>query len=138
MNVVDAVVIGAGHNGLVAANLLADAGWDVLVLEAADRPGGAVRTEESTAAGFRNDHCSSFYPMTTASPVMGGLELDRHGLRWRHAPAVLAHLLPDDRHVMIHRNVERTAESVASFAPRDGIAWENEFRLWQHIRDDVL
>lgn len=138
MNVVDAVVIGAGHNGLVAANLLADAGWDVLVLEAAERPGGAVRTEESAASGFRNDHCSSFYPMTAASPVMAGLELDRHGLRWRHAPAVLAHVLPDGRHVVIHHDVERTSESVARFAPRDGIAWENEFQIWRHIRDDVL
>jgi phytoene dehydrogenase-like protein len=138
MNVVDAVVIGAGHNGLVAANLLADAGWDVLVLEAADKPGGAVRTEESTAPGFRNDHCSSFYPMTAASPIMAGLELTRHGLRWRHAPAVLAHLLPDNRHAMIHHDVRRTAESVATFAPRDGTAWENEFQLWRRIRDDVL
>jgi phytoene dehydrogenase-like protein len=138
MNVVDAVVIGAGHNGLVAANLLADAGWEVLVLEATDRPGGAVRTDESTAPGFRNDHCSSFYPLTAASPVMAGLGLDRHGLCWRHAPAVLAHLLPDDRQVVIHHDVERTAESVARFAPRDGTAWEDEFRLWRHIRDDVL
>lgn len=136
--IVDAVVIGAGHNGLVAANLLAEAGWDVLVLEAADRPGGAVRTEQSTAPGFRNDLCSSFYPMTAASPVMAGLELDHHGLRWRHAPAVLAHLLPDDRHAVIHHDVERTAESVARFAPHDGLAWDNEFQLWRRIRDDVL
>src|SRR5215470_6643681 len=138
MNVVDAVVIGAGHNGLVAANLLADAGWDVLVLEAADGPGGAVRTEESTAQGFRNDHCSSFYPLTAASPVMAGLGLDRHGLRWRHAPAVLAHLLPDDRHVVIHHDADRTAESVAGFAPRDGTAWQHEFQLWRRIRDGVI
>lgn len=47
----DAVVIGAGHNGLVAANLLADAGWDVQVFEAASVPGGAVRTAEVTAPG---------------------------------------------------------------------------------------
>src|SRR5829696_523946 len=136
--VVDAVVIGAGHNGLVAANLLADAGWDVHVLEATDEPGGAVRSGETTAPGFRTDHCSAFYPLTAASPVIASLRLDRHGLRWRHAPAVLAHVLPDDRCVMIHRDIERTAESVAAFAPQDGDAWIEEFRLWQHIRDDVL
>ena len=52
----DAVVIGAGHNGLVAANLLADQGWSVRVLEASDKPGGATRTEEGiTAPGYLSD-----------------------------------------------------------------------------------
>src|SRR5881275_2424498 len=69
----DAVVIGAGHNGLVAANLLADAGWSVLVLEATPRPGGAVRTAEVTEPGFRNDLCSSFFPLAAVSPVLRGL-----------------------------------------------------------------
>jgi phytoene dehydrogenase-like protein len=59
----DAVVIGAGHNGLVAANLLADAGWDVTVLEAAGEAGGSVRTAELTAPGFANDVFSAFYPL---------------------------------------------------------------------------
>jgi phytoene dehydrogenase-like protein len=58
----DAVVIGAGHNGLVAANLLADAGWEVLVLEATGVAGGSVRTAELTAPGFRNDVFSAFLP----------------------------------------------------------------------------
>jgi len=98
---VDAVVIGAGHNGLVAANVLADAGWSVLVLEATDHPGGAVRTAEVTEPGFRNDLFSAFYPMTAVSPVIQGLRLEEHGLRWRHAPDVLAHVLPDDRCVVL-------------------------------------
>jgi len=58
----DAVIIGAGPNGLVAANLLADAGWDVLVLEAQGEPGGAVRSAELTEPGFVSDAFSSFYP----------------------------------------------------------------------------
>lgn len=61
----DAVVIGAGHNGLVAANLLADAGWDVVVLEATAAPGGAVRSAEVTAPGYLSDLYSSFYPSGT-------------------------------------------------------------------------
>ncbi|WP_181783227.1 FAD-dependent oxidoreductase, partial [Pseudonocardia pini] len=60
---VDAVVVGAGHNGLVAANLLADAGWSVLVCEATDSPGGAVRSAEITAPGFVSDLFSAFYPL---------------------------------------------------------------------------
>ena len=66
----DAVVIGAGHNGLVAANLLADAGWDVVVLEATAAPGGAVRSAEVTAPGYLSDLYSSFYPLGYASPVL--------------------------------------------------------------------
>lgn len=65
----DAVVIGAGPNGLVAGNVLADAGWEVVVLEANEVPGGAVRTEEVTAPGFRNDLFSAFYPLGGPSPV---------------------------------------------------------------------
>ena len=132
----DAVIIGSGPNGLVAANLLADAGWDVLVLEAADTPGGAVRTEETD--GFAKDLFSAFYPLGVASPVMTGLELERYGLRWRHAPAVLAHVFPDDRSVVISRDLERTAASVASFAAQDGDAWRTEFAYWQRIRDHLL
>ena len=62
----DAVVIGSGPNGLVAANVLADAGWDVVVLEAADHPGGAVSSAEVTAPGFVSDMFSAFYPLAAA------------------------------------------------------------------------
>src|SRR5690606_31645519 len=62
---VDAVVIGSGPNGLVGANLLADAGWDVVVLEAAEAPGGAVRSAELTP-GYVRDVCSAFYPLAVS------------------------------------------------------------------------
>src|SRR5436853_3849561 len=87
----DAVVIGAGPNGLVAGNLLADAGWDVLVLEAQAEPGGAVRTAELTEPGFRHDVFSAFYPLAVASPALQALDLEMHGLRWRRAPVAMAH-----------------------------------------------
>src|SRR5947208_9601657 len=111
----DAVVIGAGHNGLVAANLLADAGWDVVVCEATGHAGGAVRSAEVTAPGYASDLCSAFYPLGAASPVLGGLGLEAHGLRWTHAPHVLAHLLPDGRAAVLDRDVDVTAASVEGF-----------------------
>lgn len=93
----DAVVIGAGPNGLVAANLLADQGWSVEVLEAQDVPGGAVRHDHGVAPDFTNDLFSSFYPLAAASPVLAQLQLEREGLSWSHAPSVLAHPLSDGR-----------------------------------------
>ena len=71
----DAVVIGSGPNGLVAANVLADAGWDVVVCEAQPEIGGAVQSGTVTAPGFTSDLYSSFYPLAAASPVIRSLEL---------------------------------------------------------------
>src|SRR3712207_8592617 len=78
----DAIVIGAGPNGLTGANILADAGWDVLVLEAQPAPGGAVRSAEITEPGFVSDLFSAFYPLGIASPHLRRLDLQSHGLEW--------------------------------------------------------
>ncbi|WP_103380274.1 phytoene desaturase family protein [Pseudonocardia dioxanivorans] len=138
MTTVDAVVVGAGHNGLVAANLLADAGWDVLVCEAADAPGGAVRSAEITAPGFVSDVFSAFYPLGAASPVLRELDLGRHGLRWCHAPAVLAHVTPDDRCAVLSRDIDTTAGGLDAWASGDGDAWRALVAQWRHIRDPLL
>lgn len=135
---VDAVVVGAGHNGLVAANLLADAGWEVLVLEATGTAGGAVRTAELTAPGFRHDVYSAFYPLGAASPVLRELDLPAYGLTWRHAPAVLAHVLPDGRCAVLSRDPDETAASVSAFDARDGRAWAGEVRRWRRIGEPLL
>ncbi|MEV5766257.1 NAD(P)/FAD-dependent oxidoreductase [Micromonospora sp. NPDC052213] len=134
----DAVVVGAGHNGLVAANLLADAGWDVLVLEATAAPGGAVRSAEVTAPGYLSDLYSSFYPLGYASPVLRGLGLDRYGLRWRHSPDVLAHLLPDGRAAVLNRDPEATAASLEAFAPGDGKRWLHAYDDWRQVAEPML
>ena len=126
----DAVVIGAGHNGLVAANLLADAGWDVVVVEGADEPGGAVRSASVTAPGYTTDLFSSFFPMTAASPVMRALALEDHGLRWSHAPTVLAHVRRDAPAALLHRDGERTAAGVEAEHAGDGAAWQELTAAW--------
>ena len=68
---------------MVAANLLVDRGWDVLVLEAAPTPGGAVRSEELIEPGYVNDVFSAFYPMALASPAIRNLHLEQYGLNWK-------------------------------------------------------
>ncbi|HET9123536.1 MAG TPA: NAD(P)/FAD-dependent oxidoreductase [Solirubrobacteraceae bacterium] len=121
----DAVVVGAGPNGLAAAIRLAEAGRSVLVLEAADAAGGAVRTEELTLPGYRHDTFSSVYPAGAASPVFARMALERHGLRWVHPEACYAHPLPDGRAIGLYRDVARTAAGLDAVQPGDGAAWRS-------------
>src|SRR5436853_2820250 len=107
----DAVVIGAGPNGLVAANKLADAGWDVVVLEAQPEPGGAVRTAELTLPGFRHDLFSSFYPLAVVSPALTSLHREDHGLRSTRASTSLAHVFADGRAATLALDLDRTVAS---------------------------
>jgi phytoene dehydrogenase-like protein len=118
-----AVVVGAGPNGLAAAITLAEAGRDVTVLEAADRAGGAVATEELTLPGFKHDVFSSVYPASAASPVFARWPLERHGLRWVHPTACYAHPLPEGRAGVLFRNVDATAASLDALAAGDGERW---------------
>ena len=92
---VDAIVIGAGPNGLVAAATLARHGWKVLVLEARSRPGGAVYSEESTLPGYVHDVGAAFFPFAERSPAFRSLDLDGAGLRWRHGRRDSSHPAPD-------------------------------------------
>lgn len=134
----DVVVIGAGPNGLVAANLLADRGLDVLVVEAQEEPGGAVKSSELTAPGFVNDRFSAFYPFAVASPVIRGLELERHGLRWRRAPLVVAHPTAEGPTAVLSTDIDETAASLDRFAPGDGDAWRRLFASWERISDPFM
>ena len=134
----DAVVIGAGPNGLVAANLLLDAGWSVLVLEAQPTPGGAVRSDEEVAPGFVHDTFSSFYPLGAASRTLSRLRLEEHGLRWRHAPAVLGHPLPDGEWALLHRDRSVTARLLDEQHAGDGGAWLELCDRWDRIGDALV
>lgn len=134
----DAVVIGAGPNGLVAANILADAGWSVVVCEEQPEPGGGVRSGPGPAEGFVYDHCSAFYPMAAASRAIQSLKLEQYGLSWLHAKEVLAHPLPDGRAAVLSRDLARTAASLDDLGAGDGAAWKRLYGLWQKLGPHLL
>jgi phytoene dehydrogenase-like protein len=134
----DAVIIGAGQNGLVAANLLADRGWEVTVLEEAAEPGGAVRSAELIEPGFTHDLFSSFYPFAAASPHIERLELEHWGLRWLTGRIPVADPSPDGRCALISLDIDETADSLAQFAPADRDAWRSLYALWERVRAGAL
>jgi phytoene dehydrogenase-like protein len=105
----DAVIVGAGPNGLAAAITLAREGRSVRVLEQATEPGGGARSSEATLPGFIHDTCSAVHPFGRTSPFFAGAGLDRHGLRWIEPPAAVAHPLDGGRAVIVARDVETTA-----------------------------
>lgn len=133
MTEVDAVVVGAGPNGLVAANRLLDAGWEVLVLEAQDQPGGAVRSDRELDPDFVHDTFSAFYPLAAASPALASYRLEEFGLTWRHAPAVLGHPFPDGRWALLHRDRARTAAGLDADRAGDGEAWLRLCDQWDAL-----
>ena len=134
----DAVVVGAGQNGLMAANLLADRGWEVTVLEEAAEPGGAVRSGELVEPGFTNDLFSAFYPFAAASPHYRRLELENHGLRWLRSDTVVAHPSRDGTCPAIALDIDATATSLDEFAAGDGDAWRRLYELWERVRPGAL
>ena len=119
----DALVVGSGPNGLTAAITLAQSGLRVLVLEASERPGGAVASEELTLPGFTHDTFSAVHPAGAASPVFAHLPLERHGLRWIHPPVCYAHPLADGSAVALYRDLDRTAAGLERVQAGDGERW---------------
>ncbi|AKT40850.1 phytoene desaturase family protein [Chondromyces crocatus] len=130
----DALVLGAGPNGLVAAATLARAGLSVLVLEAESEPGGAVRTGELTLPGFRHDLGAAFFPFGQVSPAFVPLDLAGAGLVWRHAPLDSAHPAPDGTCASIARDHHATALSLGE----DAEPWQRIATWHARTRERML
>lgn len=114
-----AAVVGSGPNGLTAAALLARAGWEVDVYEAAARPGGACASAPVLGEGTVVDLGAAGHPLGAVSPAFAELDLQAHGLRWAHPQVPMAHPLPGQDAVLLHRDPEATAAELHD----DGRAW---------------
>jgi len=125
----DAVVVGAGPNGLAAAIRLAQESLSVLLIEANDTVGGGSRSAELTRPGFVHDICSAIHPMAAGSTFFQSLDLESFGLEWIHPEIPLAHPLEDGRAAVMYRSLDDTAESLG----QDGRAYH---RLMQPLRDN--
>ena len=119
----DAVVVGAGHNGLTCACYLAKAELKVLVLERYHDVGGMTLTEELTLPGFRSDVHASGYQLANLSPVPGELELEKHGLELIEPDLVYAHAFPDGRVLAVCRSLEKTVENIGRHSKKDAETW---------------
>ena len=131
----DAVVIGSGPNGLVAACVLAGAGMNVLVIEASERAGGAVGSEAATRPGYLHDVGAAFFPWGTLSPAFRELPLERHGLRWRWAPVQSCHPAADGTVASIVRHPDTASEFGT---PDDGERWRRVTTWYRSIEPDLI
>ncbi len=132
----DAVVVGAGPNGLAAAVELAGAGASVLVVERHERPGGGCRSGELTLPGFVHDVCSAVHPLGVASPFLRSLPLADHGLTWLHPEVLAAHPLDDGTAGVLLPGVDETARAMDD--PTWGRLFGPVLAHWDAVLDGVL
>src|SRR6266480_2960874 len=134
----DAIVVGAGPNGLAAGIELARAGYSVCVFEANEVIGGGARSAELTLPGFVHDICSAVHPLAVSSPFFSKLPLTQYGLEFINPPVPLAHPFDDGTAVLLHRSVDMTAEGLGA----DAEAYKNLLNPlvedWNELAYDLL
>lgn len=134
----DAIVVGAGPNGLAAAATLATQGVEVTVIEAAPTIGGGTRSGELTLPGLLHDDCSASHPFAPGSRALAGLGLERHGLEWAWPEIEVSHPFDDGSAAVMHRSIERTAAGLGPAGP----AWERLFgsssRHFDALAEDIM
>jgi phytoene dehydrogenase-like protein len=136
----DALVVGGGHNGLVAAIELARAGWGVLVLEQAERLGGAVMSAEITLPGFIHDLYSTNQNTFRGGQVYAelGPELERHGLRYAKSDKPFANAFPHGRALRVYQDGDRTLAGLREHDPGDVAGWEELRELFDRFSPTIF
>ncbi len=135
----DAVIIGAGHNGMALGSYLAKSGWDVAVLEKRAEEGGGLCTEELTRPGFlHNVHCN-YHTLVGVCPVYDHLELaQKHGLRYVRPPVQMASIFSDDTALLVHTDLDKTCASIARFSPKDADTFRRLYEETKGYLDMIL
>ena len=134
----DAIIVGAGPNGLAAAITMAQAGCSVLVLEANATIGGGARSAELTLPGFVHDVCSAIHPLAAGSPFFKTLPLERHGLEWIHPEIPLAHPLDEGAAAALHRDLNETGNSLGNDATAYRRLMRPFVRDWEKLAEEFL
>src|SRR6476646_1728135 len=134
----DAIVVGAGPNGLAAAITLARAGRRVLVVEGGATIGGGCRSAELTLPGFTHDICSAIHPGAVNSPFMRSLPLAGYGLEWVYSPYALAHPFDDGTAAVLSRSVMQTSLSLRQDASAYRKLMTPIVRNWAKIGPAIL
>jgi phytoene dehydrogenase-like protein len=135
----DAVIIGAGHNGMALAAYLAKSGWEVGVFEKRGEEGGGLCTEELTRPGFLHNVHANYHTLVGICPVYDDLELvTRHGLRYVQPPVQMASVYADGRALTVHKELEKTCASMARFSSRDADTFHRLYEETKGYRDLIL
>lgn len=133
-----AIIVGSGPNGLTAGIVLARAGWQVTVYEAANTIGGGARTAEITLPGFRHDTCSAVHPMAASSPFFAKLPLQEWGVEWLQPEFALAHPFDTGQSAILTASFSQVAETVGI----DGTAWRSLMEpfatRWARLSESIL
>jgi phytoene dehydrogenase-like protein len=134
----DAVVVGAGPNGLAAGIVLAKAGKRVRIYEANHEIGGGARSGSLTLEGFTHDLCSAVHPLAAASPFFTSLRLARFGLEFIHPPVALAHPFDDGTAILLCKSVETTSQQLGSDQAAYQRLMDPIVRSWPNLSEDIL
>lgn len=138
MSQFDAIVVGAGPNGLAAAITLQQAGLQVLVLEGQDTIGGGLRSKQLTLPGYVHDVCSAIHPMAAASPFFAKLPLKEHGLEFIYPSVAAAHPFDDGTAAVVHHSLEHTAQLLGEDEQKYTRLLAPIVNMWPDIVDDIL